>query len=222
MSSKEKVNPIVVSKERPIFNWSEFPIGTHAKLYSGRVVKLLKISGDDALWGYGRQSRTWSYKSKVNGWYKPDVKDDEDINPQTVCFPRMKTTEINMLGVPVGTLCFTSDTQLYQFTELHVDKAEDEESNQTKMKWQLVSLQHEEKDLVDGQLRNPKADGREEIFSKQGFGYGQSYREQRSYGDLYYEKVIFPLWEEDRKILDKDRIEQEQTFERLDSMFDFA
>jgi hypothetical protein len=25
-----------------------------------------------------------------------------------------------------------------------------------------------------------------------------------------------------RKIIDKDRIEQEQTFERLDSMFDFA
>tara|TARA_R100001443_G_scaffold111879_1_gene125013 strand:+ start:2461 stop:3138 length:678 start_codon:yes stop_codon:yes gene_type:complete len=225
MSSKEKLNTIVVVKERPIFNWKHFPIGTSAKLYNGRVVKLLSVIGNVANWGYGKQSRTVAYSCVANGWGSTE-KQSDDINPQTVHFPRTKTTDINMRGIPVGTLCATTleQSEWYEFVdEIPAEKNEDED--EVKLRFRQVNPHNKDNEIVAEQIRNPKPVDKVEsyqTFSRQGFGYGQAYKEQRSYGDLYVENIIFPLWEVDRKLIDKDRIEQEETFERLDSMFDFA
>jgi CRISPR/Cas system-associated protein Cas7 (RAMP superfamily) len=131
-----------------------------------------------------------------------------------------------MRGIPVGTLCATTleQSEWYEFVdEIPADKNEDED--EVKLRFRQVNPHNKDNEIVAEQIRNPKPIDKVEsfqTFSRQGFGYGQAYKEQRSYGDLYVENIIFPLWEVDRKLIDKDRIEQEETFERLDSMFDFA
>ena len=177
--------------DRPEFNFGKYPKGTHAKTYSGRVVRLVQQTTTMG-WAYGRQGKRISLKTDYTG--KANTRDDS-INPDTVKFNRMKTTDIDLTGVPIGTVfkCqgrYGSSSEYYKVVATDDTKEEDKPIKCIRL--------NASNDF--GRSTSEEMDNHFINFTKQGFAYGSSYKQQRNHGDLYYEHVTYPLSDEDSEI----------------------
>ena len=179
---------------RPQFNFGVYPKGTHAKTYSGKVVRLVNQASNMG-WAYGRQGKRIAIKTDHTG--KANTRDDS-INPDTVKFNRMKTTDIDLTGVPIGTV-FTSQARYGSSIEYYKVVATDD-TNEEDKPIKCIRL-NARNDFGHGEIKDEE--GRIDYinFTKQGFAYGSSYKQQRNHGDLYYEHVTYPRSDEDTEIL---------------------
>lgn len=191
---EENINPQQRVVNRPQFNFNKYPKGTHAKTYSGKVVKLVAHATENSFnigWAFGRQGKRVAINTDHTG--KADNRDDS-INPDTVKFSRMKTTDIDLTGVPIGTV-FKNN---YAFRD-YVGYLKVVSTNDTEQADQPIKCVRLKKDENDNLVESEDS-GDFMTFTKQGFSYGGSYKTQRSAGDIYYEHIIYPLSDEDHDI----------------------
>jgi len=182
---------------RPQFDFSKYPKGSHAKTYSGKVVRLVEHTNDlnqisNIGWAYGRQGKRVAFFTDHTG--KANTRDDS-INPDTVKFNRMKTTDIDLTGVPIGAV-FTSQTRYGSSNDYYKVVATDDTKEEDKpIKCIRLNASND-----FGRSTSEEMDNHFICFTKQGFAYGSSYKQQRNHGDLYYEHVTYPLSDEDYQI----------------------
>ena len=199
---EEEVNVQQRVSTRPQFNFGVYPKGTHARTYSGRVVRLISktpvlskthVNNASSIgWAFGRQGKRIAIKTDNTG--KAETRDDS-INPDTVKFNRMKTTDIDLTGVPIGTVfkCqgrYGSSSEYYKVVATDDTKEEDKPIKCIRL--------NASNDF--GRSTSEEMDNHFINFTKQGFAYGSSYKQQRNHGDLYYEHVTYPLSDEDSEI----------------------
>lgn len=210
MSQNEiTIKPKLV-KGKPVFDWRYFPKGTHAKTYGGAVVRLLGADNNNARWGWGRTAKAVAFTTPSTHWANED-KTEKDINPNTVCFPRMKTSEIDLRGLPIGTR-FKTDWR-NEYKEIIAINPQDSQPIKCDRYWWSTA-------------ENPEGEwevgNRNYEHTKQGYQYGASYRTARSAHDLFYEKIILP--EDDA--VHQEQVKQqeiaEQKYEDAMSIFDYA
>lgn len=196
-----------LSVGKPKFDWRYFPTGTYAKTYGGAYVRLLGADNTNARWAWGRTGKVVGFYTPSTHW-EDEEKNEKSIDPSTVCFPRMKTSEIDLRGVPIGTRFSKSmKNEYYEVTDINPE--DDKPIKCTRYWWSRKEDKWEQ-----GSNRYQ--------FTKQGFEYGHAYRTARSHHDLYYENMILPQDDSVHKEQVKQQEIAEQKFEDAMSIFEYA
>ena len=89
-----------------------------AETYQRRAIEI-NPSFSEAYYNLANLLKDKNKLEEAIGQIEIAKKQSDDINPQTVHFPRTKTTDINMRGIPVGTLCATTleQSEWYEFVD---------------------------------------------------------------------------------------------------------
>lgn len=206
MSSKEVTIEPKVVEGKPLFNFLYFPVGTHAKTYGGAVVRLMDTNHTHARWGWGRTAKVVAFTTPVHGWDNEN-KGQKDIDPSTITFPRMKTKDIDMRGLPVGTKFIKHAHEYYEITSM--DSEGDRPIN-CKRVWYNKA----EEEWKEGSNKYS--------YTRQGFQYGSSYRSARGHYDMMYESILLPVDDEVHK---EQVAKQEKAYQEFDdamSIFNYS
>ena len=190
--------PQIIINHRPQFDFTKYPIGSHAKTYSGKVVRMIKVESDDSIgWAFGRQGKRLAIATDKTGLCmgadngeKLVVNRDNSIDPQTVKFSRMKTTDIDMRGIPLGTV-FMINERWQDVGYVKVLSTNDTKETDQPIKCMPLIYKEEVWEHKGEEDSSCKS------YTKEGYAYGGSYKSQRNQGDLYYERLIYPMSQED-------------------------
>ena len=206
MSSKEiTIDPKIV-EGKPIFLFQYFPVGTHAKTYGGAVVRLMGTNQTHARWGWGRTAKVVAFTTPISGW-DSQSKDKNQIDPSTITFPRMKTKDIDLRGLPIGTKFIKTNKQYFELINVDFDN---DRPIETRRYW-YSSNDDEWKSGSD----NYK-------YTKQGFQYGSSYRSARGHYDIMYESIMLPVDDEVHKEQVAKQKQASQEFDDAMSIFNYS
>ena len=206
MSSKEiTIDPKIV-EGKPIFNFHYFPVGTHAKTYGGAVVRLMGTNQTHARWGWGRTAKVVAFTTPVEGWDNEN-KGQKDIDPSTITFPRMKTKDIDLRGLPIGTKFIKNAHEYFELIYVNFDN---DRSIETQRHW----YSSRDKEWKEGSDRYK--------YTKQGFQYGSSYRSARGHYDIMYESIMLPVDDEVHKEQVAKQEQASQEFDDAMSIFNYS
>jgi len=208
MSSKEVTIEPKITEGKPIFRFQYFPVGTHAKTYGGAVVRLMGTNQTHARWGWGRTAKVVAFTTPVEGWDNEN-KGQKDIDPTTITFPRMKSKEIDMRGLPIGTKFIRNAHEYYEIISIGHEDDHD----------RPISCQRYWYASSDEEWREGSSNY---MFTKQGFQYGSSYRSARGHNDIMYESMMLPVDDEVHKEQVAKQEKAHQEFDDAMSIFDYA
>ena len=209
MSSKEVTIEPKVVEGKPLFNFQYFPVGTHAKTYGGAVVRLMDTNHTHARWGWGRTAKVVAFTTPVYGWDNEN-KGQKDIDPTTITFPRMKTKDIDMRGLPIGTKFIKQGSNKHEYYEIiGIDTEGDRPINCVRV-W------------YSNQEGEWKHGSNNYSYTRQGFQYGSSFRSARGHYDMMYENIVLPV---DDQVHKEQVAKQEQAHQEFDdamSIFNYS